>query len=109
MSQYLEQPALFDQVIRLGMEERKEPLRVFERFFGDYRLYEWRHHLWTMVEACLTTDCIEFGEGEDRANLLLRYEDLEKLLEAAWLIWQQRMGGAVDLHPERASGEEGQG
>lgn len=98
MSQFLEQPGLFDQVIRLGVEERREPLVMVDRFFGDYRLHEWRHYLWTMVEACLTTDCAEFSEGEERANLLLRYEHLEKLLEAAYLIWQQRTDETADSH-----------
>lgn len=88
MSQYLEQPGLFDQVIRLGEDGKKEPFRVLERFFSDYRLHECRHHLWTMVQACLTTDNTEFNEPEERADLLLRYKDLEELLEAAWLLWQ---------------------
>jgi hypothetical protein len=56
MSQYLEQPKLFDQVMRLEEKERREPLVVIEQFFSDYRLHECRHILWTMVEACLTTD-----------------------------------------------------
>jgi hypothetical protein len=53
-------------------------------------LHEWRHNLWTMVEVCLTTGNVEFNDPAERANLLLRYEDLEKLLEATWLILQQR-------------------
>jgi hypothetical protein len=92
MSQYLEQPALFDQVVRLSGEERENPLIVMERFFTDYRLHECRHNLWMMVETCLTTDNVEFSEPEERANLLLRYRDLEELLEACWLLWRQRAG-----------------
>jgi hypothetical protein len=90
MSQFLEQSGLFDQVIRLGAEEQKDPFLMIDRFFTDYRLHEWRHNLWTMVEVCLTTDNVEFSDPEERANLLLRYNDLEKLLEAAWLILQRR-------------------
>jgi hypothetical protein len=93
MSQFLEQPGLFDQVIRLGEEERKTPLMVLERFFEDYRLHECRHHLWTMVQACLTTDNEVFNEPTERADLLLRYEDLEKLVEAAWLLREEEMKG----------------
>jgi hypothetical protein len=93
MSQFLEQAELFDQVMRLGEEERREPLVVIERFFSDYRLHECRHILWTMVEACLTTDHSDFSEPEERADLLLRYNDLEKLLEANYLLLQERGEG----------------
>jgi hypothetical protein len=89
MSQFLEQSGLFDQVIRLGAEEKEAPFLTINRFFNDYRLHEWRHNLWTMVEICLTTDNAEFNDPQERANLLLRYDDLEKLLEATWLLFQQ--------------------
>lgn len=90
MSQFLEQPKLFDQVMRLEEKERREPLAVLEQFFSDYRLHECRHILWTMVEACLTTDHSDFSEPEERADLLLRYNDLERLLEASYLLLQRR-------------------
>jgi hypothetical protein len=95
MSQFLEQKELFDQVLRLREEEKREPIIVIERFFGDYRLHEWRHYLWTMVETCLTTDSTEFSDPEERANLLLRYKDLEGFLEAGYLLLLQR-GAARD-------------
>lgn len=90
MSQFLEQPKLFDQVMRLEERERREPLGVIERFFSDYRLHECRHILWTMVEACLTSGHSDFSEPEERADLLLRYNDLERLLEASYLLLQRR-------------------
>lgn len=93
MSQYLEQPELFDQVMRLEEGEKKEPLGVIEKFFSDYKLHECRHILWTMVEACLTTDHSDFSEPEERADLLLRYNDLEKLLEANYLLVRGREEG----------------
>jgi hypothetical protein len=89
MSHFLEQAGLFDKVIRLDAEEQADPFLVFDRFFNDYRLHEWRHNLWTMSEVCLTTDNPQFASAEERANLLLRYQDLEKLLEAAFLALQQ--------------------
>lgn len=73
-------------MIFLGEEDQAEPIRVFKRFFGDYRLHEVRHILWCMVEACLTTDNSDFSEPGDRADLLLRYKHLEELLEAGWLL-----------------------
>lgn len=89
MSQFLEQSKLFDQVIRLDEQERIEPMAVINHFFDNYRLHEWRHYLWTMVEAGLTTDSVAFSDPQERADLLLHYEDLEKLLEAVCLLWQR--------------------
>ena len=100
MSQYFEQAELFDQVLRLEEKERLEPFGVIERFFGDYRLHECRHILWSMVEACLTTDNSDFSEPEERADLLLRYNDLEKLLEANYLLLKgRREEMVVSRHP----------
>jgi hypothetical protein len=80
---------MFDQVIRLAEDERREPFLTLERFFNDYRLHECRHNLWMMVETCLTTGNVEFCDPEERANLLLRYRNLEELLEANWLLLQR--------------------
>ncbi|HEY4060403.1 MAG TPA: hypothetical protein VGM30_00805 [Puia sp.] len=90
MSPFLEQKELFDQVLRLGKGEQRDPYSVIERFFGDYRLHECRQYLWAMVETCLTTDNVEFNDPEERANLLLRYRELEKLVEAGYLLLLQR-------------------
>lgn len=89
MSQFLEQKELFDGVLHLREEEKRDPMVVLERFFSDYRLHECRHHLWTMVETCLTTENTGFSEPEDRGNLLLHYRDLERLVEAGALLLQQ--------------------
>ncbi|MDO6433876.1 hypothetical protein Q4E93_24935 [Flavitalea sp. BT771] len=77
---------LFDKIIYLEEEDKQEPLRVFRRFYNDYRLHELRYILWSMVEACLTTDNSEFSEPEERADLLLRCRHFEELLEAGWLL-----------------------
>jgi len=86
MSKFLEQRELFDKVLCLDEEDRQEPLRVFRRFFSDYRLHELRHILWGMVEVCLTTENDGFSEPEERADLLLRFKHFEELLEAGWLM-----------------------
>ena len=86
MSVFLERKEMFDQVLLLADDEMQDPIGVFERFFNDYRLHECRYILWTMVETCLTTDNTEFEDPAERANLLLRYKDLERLLEAGTLL-----------------------
>lgn len=100
MSQFLKQAEFYDQVILLSRKEKRDPFLVIERFFSDYRLHECRHTLWTMVEACLTTDNTEFSEPEERGGLLLRYKDLEELLEAVFLLLQQRQGLATVRRPD---------
>lgn len=86
------QSEVFDKIIYLEEEDKQEPLRVFRRFFNDYRLHEFREILWSMVEACLTTDNAEFSEPGERADLLTRYRHLEELLEAGWLLIREGVG-----------------
>jgi len=86
MSVFLEKKEMFDQVLLLAEDEMQDPIGVFERFFTDYRLHECREILWAMVQTCLTTDNTEFEDPEDRAALLLRYQDLQRLLEACTLV-----------------------
>ncbi len=90
MSPLFERKELFNQILWLGEEEVKDPFLVFERFFTDYRLYECRYTLWSMVETCLTTDNTEFSDPEERANLLLRSRHFEQLMEAGYLLLQVR-------------------
>lgn len=90
----MEQKELFDRVLLLGEEEIKEPIVVFERFFSDYRLHECRYILWSMVETCLTTENTEFSDPGERANLLLNYRNLERLLEAGTLLLDSHRAGS---------------
>jgi len=86
MSPFLEQKDLFDRVLLLGEDEAQEPMVVLERFFSDYRLHECRYILWSMVETCLTTENTEYSDPGERANLLLNYRNLERILEAGILL-----------------------
>jgi hypothetical protein len=90
MSQFLDQKELFDSILFLKEEEKQNPLAVIEQFFNDYRLHECRHTLWAMVETCLTTDNAEFSDPEERGNLIQRYKDLERLLEAGTLLVRRK-------------------
>ena len=90
MLPFLEQKELFDSILHLKEEERQDPMLAIERFFADYRLHECRHHLWTMVETCLTTDNAAYSDAEERSNLLCHYRDLERLLEAGASLLDKR-------------------
>ncbi len=81
---------LFDGILQLKEDEIQDPMKVLEQFFNDYRLHEWRDMLRTMVETCMTTENTEFSEPSERADLLHRKNDLERLLEANSLLLQQR-------------------
>jgi hypothetical protein len=93
MSQFLEQKELFDNVLHLSEEERQDPMLAIGQFFSDYRLHECRHHLWTMVETCLTTDNSGYSDAEDRGNLLWHYHNLERLVEASSLLLEKGTKG----------------
>jgi hypothetical protein len=101
----MEQKELFDRILLLGEEETREPIVVFERFFSDYRLHECRQFLWSMVETCLTTENTEFSDPGERANLLLNYRNLERLLEAGILLLKERPaappGGLPDIRQKK--------
>ena len=89
MSQFLEQPELFDKIIHLSEEEINEPGKVIRNFYGNYHLHECRHIIWTMVETCLSTDHVNFCEAADRADLLTRARHIEELMEAAYLVFRE--------------------
>ena len=74
------------QPMRLDEDQRQDPMGVLEYCFENYRLEEWKDLLREMVEVCLTTDNVEFGEVDQRAGLLQQCKELEGLVEAAWLI-----------------------
>lgn len=86
MLPYLKNPQVFDQIIRLSQEEIEKPLLVFQTLFEDYRLSELRHYLWQMTEICLTSESHVFNEAEERADLIVRYQEIEKVLEAGYAL-----------------------
>jgi hypothetical protein len=90
MFPFLIHPNLYEQPMWLSKEEKGAPLQVFERLFENYKLHELRYILWQMVEACLTSENSEFAEPCERADLLLHYQELEKVLEAAHAIARER-------------------
>src|ERR1700759_2892502 len=89
MSPFLEQKELFNKILLLEEQEILEPMRVFEQFFGDYKLHECRSILWSMVETCVTTDNTWFSDPAERASLMMNCKNLERLLEAASLMLER--------------------
>jgi hypothetical protein len=93
-------PDFYDRPIRLTEEEMADPLAVLRFFFSGTPLSETRQMLWDMVTASLRIrDCLAFETPEQRENLLLLYHDIERALEAAWLISEQTRCKAKTLSP----------
>ena len=87
MSHYLDHPEVFDLPIRLSAEEKQNPYGVLKQFCHDYHLHELRSYQWDQLAVCLTTDNAHFSEPEQRADLVYRHEQMEKLFEAVFLIF----------------------
>jgi len=88
MSHFHAHPDLFNLPILLTEEEKQNPSVVLTRFCNDYSLFELRDYHWNQLETCLTTDNTSFSEPEQRADLLYRYQQLEKVLEAIFLLFK---------------------
>ncbi|HEX9512971.1 MAG TPA: hypothetical protein VF939_20920 [Puia sp.] len=74
------------QPVRLTDAEKDDPYAVLESVFWDYSLGELRSSFAEVTEACLTTDNDPFDRAEKRADLLLLFKNLERFVEAGWLI-----------------------
>ena len=71
------------QPLRLLKEEIANPMGVIKEFFSTYHLPEARKHLKEMLEDAMCN--VEVYA----INYLTIYDDIEKLMEAAWLILQR--------------------
>lgn len=80
-------PEFYNQPIRLDKHEMSDPGEALRDIFLSTTLPEMRQALWKMVEACIgTPDESAFETPEQRQNLLLAWQDMEKALEAASLL-----------------------
>ncbi|MBN8853002.1 MAG: hypothetical protein BGO55_14280 [Sphingobacteriales bacterium 50-39] len=86
MSYYLDNSELFNQPIRLSIQEREQPLTVVREYFKDYPLSDTRHTLWEIVSACLISDAPQFDDPHKRDDLLAFYARTEELIEAMHII-----------------------
>jgi hypothetical protein len=90
MSHFLYRPEIYNQPIRLSVEERENPLQVLGEYFSDYDLGDVRHQLWLFLSISLTASDESFCEPIDRANLLTFYERTEELIEAAFILAEEK-------------------
>jgi len=88
MSHFKLKKEIFNRPIRLTEQDEKDPVLTFDEFFTNYSLSEIRQINQDMDQACLTSDTPPFHEPEERAALLNYREYEEKVLEAAFIIYQ---------------------
>jgi hypothetical protein len=90
MNIYEQNQAFFSQPIRLSEDQKKEPVKVFTDFFGDHDLAEIRRRLAEWLECALTCDSDQYGEPNQRSNVLALAIRIEELLEAAFIIQSKK-------------------
>jgi hypothetical protein len=83
-------PNVLNGVLWLTDEEINNPKRVIKAFFEDYHLSESRQHLWDLLETAVTSSNTKYEEAAERSKLLYFYQQVEKLLEAAYVIANQK-------------------
>lgn len=76
-------------MLRLSPEEKQDPILALHDFFDLITLDQTREEMWTWLVAAIGKDEGPYDEGRKRSDLLLFYRQLERILEAAWLISQQ--------------------
>ena len=102
MSAFEYHPEFYSRPIRLSPEEMNDPWTALRDVFIGTSLCEMRKVLWKMVEACVgTADPGAFETAEQRQNVLLAYHDMERALEAAWLLYRRRKADKTSLSTEK--------
>ena len=76
-------------ILRLSDEQMQEPFTVLEDLCTDFSLGQLRDSLSESLEICLTEDDI-FRDADKRAQLIWMNKTMEKLVEAVFVIMNQR-------------------
>lgn len=77
---------------KLSPEETEDPLLVIQDFFTYAHLPEIREQLWEMLKTMVTGGYCHVLKRQERADLMHFYEKLEKLIEAAHLLYKKGTG-----------------
>jgi hypothetical protein len=72
--------------LRLTPEEMKQPSMVVASFFAALDLDTCREILWRVFSSALCLDDETFGTDITRFELLAYYEEMERMIEAAFLL-----------------------
>ncbi len=83
-------PKWLKQPLRLTEEDRQNLFVVLDNFFSCYSLQDVREMLWDWLVTALASDSSNYDNGTDRSNLIFLYENLETLVEAAYLLMKKQ-------------------
>jgi hypothetical protein len=72
----------------LTLAQREDPMLVIQDFFDYAHLPEARQQLWEMLKTIVTGNFPRTLNRRERTDLVYFYEQLEKLVEAAHLLYQ---------------------
>jgi hypothetical protein len=90
MHSTLELPPQNHTIHTLSPEEIANPQIVLRDFFDFANLPEARRMMWEWFRTTVTANYAEELDSADRANIVVIFEQLEKLVEAAYLLNEQR-------------------
>jgi hypothetical protein len=83
---YNKHPQWYNQPLRLTEEQLGNPVLILEDFFQCYHLNETRELLWQWLLAVISSDGSISSEPLERSNQIHFYENLESLIEAAFVL-----------------------
>jgi len=75
-----------NQVLHLTADEKEYPYQVLSDFFGDTNLAEFRVLVAKVMDTCLSTDAGPFSRAAERATLINSGRQIQRVLEASFLI-----------------------
>ena len=89
---------------RMEMTGVADSDKAFDAFFSSFSLGECRRHLWELYQRCVMSYHIEKTGHAQSATILFFYQQLEMLVEAAWIL-QIRKAGKRAPEPEKRNGK----
>jgi hypothetical protein len=98
MSHFQHHSAFFDKPVLLTEDEMEDPYRTLLEFFREYPLSLVRENNRNIDEACLATDVAPFENASERQNLILYRWCETKLVEAAYVLLQNKPGTTLAAH-----------
>jgi hypothetical protein len=76
---------------RMELNHMATPYEAFEQYFDSFSLDDCRSHLWTLYERSVLSYTRELTHQENAMSTLYFYTQTEMMVEAAWLINQNRL------------------
>jgi hypothetical protein len=74
---------------KLSSAQREDPILAIQDFFAYAHLPEAREQMWELLKTLVTGNFPRALQRRERSDLIHFYEQLEKLIEAAHLIYQK--------------------